>query len=841
MRIVIDLQGAQTESRFRGIGRYSMGFVSALLRLSSEHDFWVVLNSQFPESIYAINKALEGLLPKKRIRVFEVPRNVAWRTSSRHGLACASEVIREACISELRPDLLLITSLFEGYLDDAVTSVGTLVTAKFPTAVIHYDLIPALYPEYLHCPEISDYYARKLEHLKKADLLLAISNYSRQEAMSFLAMPEDRVVNISAAVGDHLHCKEDSPLPVPASFDDLGIYQSFILCVPGGFDARKNIDALLKAFAQLPNRIRDSHQLVIGSKASNQSASMVAVVAEAAGLTTGEWILTGYLEDDRLRDLYRACKLFVFPSKHEGFGLPLLEAMSLGAPSIASFSTSVGELMANPSYCFDPENVSDISDAMARALEDGLWRDQLAKYALARAGDFSWDRTASLALSAIEEKFGAGSGLDSVSSPPASTGREDIVRAIFASDARVVDLGGDLRSLANCLATNLRAGRQYTLFLDVTELARVDGKSGIQRVVRALLLALSDEPPEGFRVQPIFFDGESFRCANAFSALFFGRDCGADDLADFAAGDHYLSLDLNVASIEASKPILQSLQRRGISLSFLVYDVLPILHPEWWPVGLADGFATWFEVVSQLADRLVCISRVVRDDVADQICRGGQAIKSVSPELAWFHLGADIRNSSPTLTLPRDAEDFFARVGSQITFLMVGTVEPRKGHLLTLDAFESLWAAGHEINLVVIGKRGWLVDELIVRLNSCSEKGRRFFWFDKASDEFLERAYLESTCLIAGSEAEGFGLPLIEASFYDLPVLARDIPVFREVGGEAASYFSGGNPKTLADAILKWVENNVRGQTPDPRRMDVLSWQDSARALVEQLQLNTQN
>ena len=115
--------------------------------------------------------------------------------------------------------------------------------------------------------------------------------------------------------------------------------------------------------------------------------------------------------------------------------------------------------------------------------------------------------------------------------------------------------------------------------------------------------------------------------------------------------------------------------------------------------------------------------------------------------------------------MPRRAESVFEQMSLRPTFLMVGTVEPRKGHELVLNAFEWLWSQDHALNLIVVGKRGWLVDELTCRLRDCSERGRRVFWLETASDELLEEVYARSTCLLAASEAEGFGLPLIEASF----------------------------------------------------------------------------
>jgi len=837
MRIVIDLQGAQTESRFRGIGRYSLSFVRALLSQRSQHDFWVVLNGRFGESISEIEEALADVLPRVRMRVFETPPGVALRDPENTWAAAASEVIREAFIAELCPDLVLITSLFEGFLDDAVTSIGALDTPRVPTMVVHYDLIPALRPEYITSPEYGEFYDRKLAYLQNADFLLAISNYSRKEAEDFLSLPSDRVVSISAAVEDGFwRLKKDDAPAVSGDFSDLGISRPYILCVPGGFDSRKNLESLLSAFAQLPAAVRRDHQLVIGSKAPAHAISKLEAAADTAGLCTEEWVLTGHLEDIRLRDLFRGSSLFVFPSKHEGFGLPLLEAMTLGVPSIASSSTSVGEVMGDAAYCFDPEDVSAMRDMIDRALQDDEWREQLSKHVMLRAADFSWDKTAQLALSAIEQKFESKSRNASGSPNAGLIAREKIAEAIVACGAGSSLGAQKLEMIAQCLAANLKVGREDTLFLDVTELAKIDGKTGIQRVVRALLLAINQGHARGLHVQPVFFDGHRFRSANSFSNLFLGRDVSGDHLIDFGGGDHYLSLDLNVASIEASEPILKEMQRRGVYLNFLVYDVLPLTHPEWWPAGLADGFASWFTVVSRVADRLICISRAVRDDVAVQL-ELNAIDKTGAPKLGWFHLGADIKNTSPSVNLPRDADDFFGRIVNQTTFLMVGTVEPRKGHALALDAFSKLWRDGYDFNLVVIGKKGWLVDALADRMSACSKDRSAFYWFQGASDEFLERAYLSCSCLLAASEAEGFGLPLIEASFHNLPVLARDIAVFREVAGNSALYFDGGSSEGLVEGVLRWVRQKELNAIPEPAGMETMSWQQSANALLDQLEI----
>ncbi|MCX7222595.1 MAG: glycosyl transferase family 1, partial [Burkholderiales bacterium] len=124
MRIVIDLQGAQTESRFRGIGRYSLSLSLAIARQRGEHEVIITLNGLFPETIAPIRQAFDGVLPQKNIVVWDAvgpsyelhPDNAVRRA--------ISEKIREAFLVALEPDVVLVTSLFEGYGDDAITTIG---------------------------------------------------------------------------------------------------------------------------------------------------------------------------------------------------------------------------------------------------------------------------------------------------------------------------------------------------------------------------------------------------------------------------------------------------------------------------------------------------------------------------------------------------------------------------------------------------------------------------------------------------------------------------------------------------------------------------------------------
>ena len=200
------------------------------------------------------------------------------------------------------------------------------------------------------------------------------------------------------------------------------------------------------------------------------------------------------------------------------------------------------------------------------------------------------------------------------------------------------------------------------------------------------------------------------------------------------------------------------------------------------------------------------------------------------------HIGADIDESVPTRGLPADATHVLQKIKNNVSFLMVGTVEPRKGHVQALEAFELLWQEGHKCQLVIVGKPGWNVEQLVFKLNDHEELGRRLFWLQGISDEYLSLLYEGATCLLAASEAEGFGLPLIEAAKSKLPILARDIPVFREVAGNSADYFRACNCQVLKVEIMVWLNKYRRDAYRNSSVMNISSWGDCSEKIKSILQ-----
>ena len=262
----------------------------------------------------------------------------------------------------------------------------------------------------------------------------------------------------------------------------------------------------------------------------------------------------------------------------------------------------------------------------------------------------------------------------------------------------------------------------------------------------------------------------------------------------------------------------------------MVYDIIPLRYPHLTVAGISEAFAHWLSGLARHADGLMCISDAVAQDVRHWLLQQHPALPL--PAIGHFHLGADLDQSTPSTGLPDDAASTLANLDAHTSFLMVGTIEPRKGHALVLEAFELLWAAGLDCRLVLVGKAGWNITELAERLRQHAEYRQRLIWLESASDEYLEKIYRHTDCLIAASECEGFGLPLIEAAQHDLPILARDIAVFREVAGEYASYFRASQPDALAQSLRNWLDSYAIGGHPRSGAMPWLTWQASTQALL---------
>jgi glycosyltransferase involved in cell wall biosynthesis len=1247
MRIVIDMQGAQSESRFRGIGRYTMSFTQALVRNRGDHEIILALNGLFPDTIEPIRAAFDSLLPQENIRVWHAPGPVRDLESSNEGRREVAEIIREAFLASLQPDIIHISSLFEGFVDDVVTSIGRF-DQRTPVSVSLYDLIPLLNPEKFLDPNplYKKNYLTKLDHLKKASLYLAISDFTLQECRSHFPFVDKQGINVSTAIESHF-----KPLNLEKeAFENLkqkfSISRPFIFYT-GGADDHKNLPRLIEAFAALKPDIRAKYQIVFGGRIPEGNRSLLRHHAKSCGLKPDDMLFTGYLSEEELVSLYNLCRLMAFPSWHESFGLPVLEAMSCGAPVICGSRSSLPEVIGLEEAMFDPFDVKSIATKMSQALEDETFRARLRSYGLKRAKLFSWDESAKKAIVGFEkihsshrqnisliQPIAQKPKLAFVSPlPPERTGIADFCAELLPSLAKYYDIelivaqenidpeilarfpkpkkidwliqnaskidrvlyhfgnspfhshmfnaldlvsgvvvlhdlflghvirfddisglkpknwerqiysshgykalreslisdnveielfkypcsnavaqgsmalivhsgysksvlenwygktiadkcyalplaralpsgfdresaraklgikaddfifcsfgflqstklndrlllswlrsslsknkncylvfvgentGGEygqnldrlikannlssnvqitgfvshaqyrdylsamdaavqlrtnsrgetsaavldvmasgkplivnahgslaeldseavcvipdefedaqlahametihadapkaqrmgdlareivankhspencaaeyfkiietcyhiprklspkvinaisdrvllhessnnLSDISKCLAATWPAQeRKKCLFLDISATCVHDLKTGIERVTRALLIAFLER--EDIRCEPVrlvFENGKwVYRYARAYTSnLLEIPQLFEDELVETLPGDVLLSLDLSGGMLIGAEQqgLYRALRNQGVAVYHIVFDLLPVRIPKVFPPGASESHEQWLRSVAK-SDGVFCISKSVAEDFSQWLTEKQVLSEQRLPfSVDWFHLSPEIFASSPTLGLPVGADKVLKKFQVDITFLMVGTIEPRKGYLQTLEAFDILWQDGVAANLVFVGKEGWQpltqearrdIPETISRIKNHPQLNKRLFWLEGISDEYLEKVYASSTCLIAGSYGEGFGLPLIEAAQHRLPILARDIPVFREVAGEHAAYFKAETPNELAGAIKSWLADCQKNKHPKSSDMNYLTWKESAAMLLNKI------
>lgn len=370
------------------------------------------------------------------------------------------------------------------------------------------------------------------------------------------------------------------------------------------------------------------------------------------------------------------------------------------------------------------------------------------------------------------------------------------------------------------------------IYVDISELVKKDWQSGIQRVVKIILNELLKF--KQFKIQPVYFlDGKCYHAYNYMVKVFAENHLSILDACDteishFVNNAIFIGLDLHYGYVQ-DKDMFDWLvvqKSRGTKFIQIIYDLILIHHPQFFPKF--DLFERYVGMVRNLFDGVVCISKAVANDYINYVSKQSY---SNSQKVGYFHLGCDIENYNSHHS--SNKLDDLSILDNKKFMLMVSTVEPRKGHAQVLEAFEGIWAKGCDYCLVIVGKQGWDVEELIKRINNHPQLNRKIFWLQGVNDQTLTEVYKKATAFIMASYAEGFGLGIVESAKYHKPLILRDIPVFREIAEDSAYYFDCDTGKDLAGKLVEWIQLYESGLAPSSVNLNTITWEESCTQLMD--------
>lgn len=361
--------------------------------------------------------------------------------------------------------------------------------------------------------------------------------------------------------------------------------------------------------------------------------------------------------------------------------------------------------------------------------------------------------------------------------------------------------------------------------IDVTWTRKYDVGTGIQRVVNNIfknIYSLTDN------VIPIHVLDNKISTANDYGHKHVNIDNNKDRFIACKDNNKLLLLDSSWNLWKEFEVVLNDKYMLNVKKYAIVYDLLLLKHPEFFRnvEEPAYNFNKWLILLLSKCDGIICISDTVAKDVKN-FYKNNNIARNEPLYIYSFHMGVDFCETKGQV---RDMIKGYFKDGN--VFLTVGTVELRKGHEVILDAFKKLIKANSKAKLLIIGHDGWADEDFKNNLSTLSKDSGHILWIKDASDVELQWAYKNSSALIAASKDEGFGLPLIEAAHYNVPIICSDIPIFREVTGGNADYFEPSDSEALYELILKWLNTDNH---PISGNIKMYSWEESAQEVLSVL------
>jgi len=279
-------------------------------------------------------------------------------------------------------------------LDVLHMTYATPVWSAAPLVVTVHDISYVTNPEWFSPRDLRVLSAGVPRSIRKAAHVITVSESARRQIVDQYRVPEDRISAIPNGPGPAAKPIENGEARAELSALGLNFERPYLLAV-GNLQPRKNLVRFIQAFRILVESHHHEVELVIVGPRRYRAEE---VLQAAAGTATELIHFTGYVTDRQLAACYACSTAFVFPSLYEGFGMPALEAMAHGIPVACSDVDALREVCGDAALLFDPHSVDGIANAIDKVLKDSDLRQRLSQAGIARAAQFSWEKSAQLTL-----------------------------------------------------------------------------------------------------------------------------------------------------------------------------------------------------------------------------------------------------------------------------------------------------------------------------------------------------------------------------------------------------------------------------------------------------------
>ncbi len=649
--------------------------------------------------------------------------------------------------------------------------------ANLKTVFIYYDSIPLKRKE---LKDMSSNHASYMQHLLLVDLIIPISEWSRKDLISYFKNHEYSSEK-NFPITKTILLPGESSLSERATKDlKIKSFDKLILSV-GSIEKRKNQLSLVYAFEKYCKYYPDSEWelLLVGNIHEDVAKNIYKVVNSCKKIK----ILSG-ISDEDLENYYKKCSFTVFPSKEEGFGLPIMESLWHGKPCVcANFGAMKEVAKGGGCYMVNTREPELIFDAISKLINEPNYREELSKEAILRKIE-TWLDYGKRFIGKIDE----------ISNPLARIG---------------------------------------TIYYFVDHTCSYPSNSGIQRVVRSIAKSLMNN---NLQLVPVKWDeiNMKFYSVSENEKLFLSKWNGPDtgmwskwiEPQDIKITDWLLVSEL---TRNQTSDILKYAKKIGLRSAYVFYDAIPFKMKDFYSQDERKVHETYMKSLNN-CEKVFPISKFSTNDLISFLGSSKLHTPLLEERIQTCSLPGEFPENKRILEIKNNTS-------KRITILCVGTIEPRKNHITLLNAFKKIKKqTAFSVNLVLAG--GDVYPDLTKEINNFINTDPDIRWEKSPDDTRLQELYSACDFTVYPSLEEGFGLPILESLWNARPCICRNSGAMKEVAEDGGCLMvDTSSSDLLAACILKLIEDNdLRCDlAKTATKLKFKTWFDYGKELVKNL------